>query len=97
MDNLILRAPVEPEVVKETLHALFLEERWDDFSPTSEKRIKKPARKMREILEKLGADFVSPPTLEQCDYKMTIVTGYGNEFDYHSFDIDFWNHEVFVD
>lgn len=97
MDNLPFKAPIEPSEIKEGLRKLFLEERYAEFSPMSETRIKKPARKMREILEELGADFVKPPTLEQCDYKMTIVTGYGNDFCYYDFDIDFWNHEVFVD
>lgn len=97
MDDLILRAPVEPEVVKETLRSIFLEERWKDFNPASKTRIEKPAKKMREILESLGADFESSPVLEQSSYKMSIITGYGNEFDFHYFEVDFHDLEVSVD
>ena len=78
------------------LKAIFIEDRenYNKFFPLSHTRVKKPAHKMRKMLEEMGADFISFPTLQQVEYKFELVLDYGEDFTSHYFTIDYWNKRV---
>lgn len=63
------------------------------FNPILGNRPKKPAKKLRTFLENLGFDFINC-VLNQCEYELTIVTSYGDNFSYDTVIIDYWNHNV---
>ena len=72
------------------------DENYSKFCPLSDDRVKKPAQKMRKMLESMGADFVSFPTLEQTEYKFQLVLEYGEDFTACWFTVDYWNGEVYA-
>lgn len=71
----------------------------DMFSPFSENKIKKPARKLRLWLESLGFNFWSCE-LNQCEYSIMLTGCYSdnssNAEPYaFSFTIDYYNREIY--
>ena len=86
------------EEVATQLKAIFIDddENYKKFSPLSDSRVKKPAQKMRKMLEDMGADFISFPTLEQTEYKFQLVLEYGEDFTACWFTVDYWSGEVYA-
>ena len=64
------------------------------FNPISEDRPNKPVRKMVAFLEECGFEIIDC-FLEQTDYHVKIVTGYGDNFDWDTVIIDYWNANVY--
>jgi hypothetical protein len=60
------------------------------YNPMGENLPKKPAKKLNNELTELGYDIVNC-SLEQTDYKISIVTGYGELFNYIDITVDYWN------
>lgn len=90
--------PMDVDTVCELLTNIFLDNR-DNFSmycPLSETKIKHPAKAMTEFLEGVNMDFIKEVKLDGCVYKFDAVTGYGDNFDYITFNIDYYNHKVYT-
>ena len=92
------RGGLDYEEVIRKLKEFFIDndENYSKFSPLSDNKVKKPAQKMRKMLESMGADFVSFPTLEQTEYKFQLVLEYGEDFTACWFTVDYWSGEVYA-
>ncbi len=92
---------MDEDKVRKWLKSIFIEdkENFDMFYPfNNSKRVKKPGKKMKGMLEAYGFDFVSDGVaLEQMEYKFKAVTGYGDNFGYKVFIIDYWNDNCFIE
>ena len=84
---------LDKEHLCEVFQEYFMNSDGVRFNPISENRPKKPAKKLRIFLENLGFDFINC-VLNQWEYKLTIVTSYGDNFSYDTLIIDYWNHNV---
>lgn len=79
--------------IKELVNAFeefFFEGPGVKYNPLGDDLPKKPGRKLNNELTDLGFDVISC-SLEQTDYKLRIVTGYGDRFGYADITVDYWN------
>lgn len=83
----------DKENLRTIFQKYFIEADGKRFSPFAENKMKKPAKKLRSFLENLGFDLIKC-VLNQCEYELTIVTSYGENFYSGTIIIDYWNRNV---
>lgn len=83
---------IDLDELEEAFSTYFFEGDGQIFAPWSEERPKHPGRKIYQLLENMGFDFVSDSvSLEGTDYVFTIMIA---DMDWTTVHIDYWNREI---
>jgi hypothetical protein len=90
-----INTSIDIEVLINAFEEFFFKGTGVKYNPMGEELPKKPAKKLNNELTELGFDVISC-SLEQTDYKIRIVTGYGELFNYIDITVDYWNGYVDV-
>lgn len=90
--------PMDVDTVCELLTNIFIDDpdNFNMYCPLSKTKIEHPEKAMTEFLENVYMDFIKEVKLDGCVYKFDAVTGYGDYFDYKTFNIDYYNHKVYI-